>query len=154
MSNEYIKNVIQDYLCAGCHSWRSRSFGWQGWEACRTLKQATMKFVDEIVPLTDLSSTQSWQMQKKSVMAGETVPTVLEAFKGRSHVRRWASSSATSTKSKSGSKRNWDWKNLLCWIRIAVQVKCMVLEFVVITILAYLTLKIHPTHWKYTGKIV
>ena len=44
-----------------------------------------MKSVDEIVPLTDLffSDFPELTEAEKEVMAGETVPTVLEAFKAK-----------------------------------------------------------------------
>ena len=44
-----------------------------------------MKSVDEIVPLTDLffSDFPELTEAEKEIMAGETVPTVLEAFKAK-----------------------------------------------------------------------
>ena len=44
-----------------------------------------MKSVDEIVPLTDLffSDFPELTEAEREVMAGETVPTVLEAFKAK-----------------------------------------------------------------------
>ena len=44
-----------------------------------------MKSVDEIVPLTDLFCSDFPELTEaeKEVMAGETVPTVLEAFKAK-----------------------------------------------------------------------
>ena len=44
-----------------------------------------MKSVDEIVPLTDLFFSDSPELTEaeQEVMAGETVPTVLEAFKAK-----------------------------------------------------------------------
>lgn len=47
-----------------------------------------MKSVDEIIPLTDLffSDFPELTEAEKEVMAGETVPTVLEAFKAKLEV--------------------------------------------------------------------
>ena len=49
------------------------------------LYKPQMKSVDEIVPLTDLffSDFPELTEAEKEVMAGETVPTVLEAFKAK-----------------------------------------------------------------------
>ena len=49
------------------------------------LYKPQMKSVDEIVPLTDLffSDFPELTEAEREVMAGETVPTVLEAFKAK-----------------------------------------------------------------------
>ena len=86
MSNEYIKNadlatifeMAKPFLeAAGRLTDKA--------EKLVELYKPQMKSVDEIVPLTDLffSDFPELTEAEKEVMAGETVPTVLEAFKAK-----------------------------------------------------------------------
>ena len=89
-----------------------------------------MKSVDEIIPLTDLffSDFPELTEAEREVMAGETVPTVLEAFKAKleamtddEFVTENIFPQIKAVQKETGIKG----KNLFMPIRIAVQVKCM-----------------------------
>lgn len=83
MSNEYIKNDFERSTHETILG-RSRAFWTDKAEKLVSFSKPQMKSVDEIVPLTDLFSLRFLELTEaeREVMAGETVPAVLEAFKG------------------------------------------------------------------------
>ena len=94
------------------------------------LYRPQMKSVDEIIPLTDLffSDFPELTEAEREVMAGETVPTVLEAFKAKleamtddEFVTEISSRKSKLFKKKQVSKG----KISLCLFVSLFQVKCM-----------------------------
>lgn len=86
MSNEYIKNADFDTILRWQnHSWKKAGRLTDKAEKLVELYKPQMKSVDEIVPLTDLFFEDFPELTdaEKEFMAGETVPTVLEAFKAK-----------------------------------------------------------------------
>ena len=86
MSNEYIKNADLATIFEMAKPFLEEAGRLTDKaEKLVELYKPQMKSVDEIVPLTDLffSDFPELTEAEKEVMAGETVPTVLEAFKAK-----------------------------------------------------------------------
>ena len=86
MSNEYIKNADLETIFEMAKPFLEEAGRLTDKaEKLVELYKPQMKSVDEIVPLTDLffSDFPELTEAEKEVMAGETVPTVLEAFKAK-----------------------------------------------------------------------
>ena len=86
MSNEYIKNADLETIFEMAKPFLEEAGRLTDKaEKLVELYKPQMKSVDEIVPLTDLffSDFPELTAAEREVMAGETVPTVLEAFKAK-----------------------------------------------------------------------
>ena len=86
MSNEYIKNADFDTIFAMAKPFLEEAGRLTDKaEKLVELYKPQMKSVDEIIPLTDLFFEDFPELTdaEKEFMAGETVPTVLEAFKAK-----------------------------------------------------------------------
>lgn len=86
MSNDYIKNADLDQIFELCKPFLEEAGRLTDKaEKLVELYKPQMTAADEIVPLTDLffSDFPALTDAEKEVMAGETVPTVLEAFKAK-----------------------------------------------------------------------
>ena len=86
MSNEYIKNADFDTVFAMAKPFLEEAGRLTDKaEKMVELYKPQMKSVDEIIPLTDLFFEDFPELTdaEKEFMAGETVPTVLEAFKAK-----------------------------------------------------------------------
>lgn len=86
MSNEYLKHADFETVFALCKPFLEAADRLtEKAEKLVELYQPQLKSADEIVPLTDLffSDFPELTEAEKEVMAGETVPTVLEAFKAK-----------------------------------------------------------------------
>ena len=84
MSNEYLKNADFETVYALCKPFLEAAGRLTDKaEKLVELYKPQLKSADEIVPLTDLffSDFPELTEAEKEVMAGETVPTVLQAFK-------------------------------------------------------------------------
>ncbi|KGR72702.1 glutamate--tRNA ligase [Streptococcus phocae subsp. salmonis] len=86
MSNDYLKNADFDTVFAMCKPFlESAGRLSEKAEKLVELYQPQLKSADEIVPLTDLFFADFPELTdaEKDIMAGDTVPTVLEAFKAK-----------------------------------------------------------------------
>ena len=86
MSNDYIKNADLETIVAMAKPFLEKAGRLTDKaEKFVELYKPQMKSVDEIVPLTDLFFADFPELTdaEKEVMAGETVPTVLESFKAK-----------------------------------------------------------------------
>ena len=86
MSNDYIKNADFDKVFCSLQTFLGRSWSFDSKaEKLVELYKPQMTAAEEIVPLTDLFFEDFPELTEaeKEVMAGETVPTVLKAFKAK-----------------------------------------------------------------------
>ena len=132
MSNDYIKNADLETIFEMAKPFLEEAGRLTDKaEKLVELYKPQMKSVDEIIPLTDLffSDFPELTEAEREVMAGETVPTVLEAFKAKLEAMTDAEFVTENIfpQIKAVQKETvLKGKNLFMPIRIAVQVKCMV----------------------------
>ena len=134
MSNEYIKNADLATIFEMAKPFLEEAGRLTDKaEKLVELYKPQMKSVDEIVPLTDLffSDFPELTEAEKEVMAGETVPTVLEAFKAKleamsddEFVAENIFPQIKAVQKETGIKG----KTSLCQSESPFQVRCMVLN--------------------------
>lgn len=139
MSNEYIKNADFDTIFAMAKPFLEEAGRLTDKaEKLVELYKPQMKSVDEILPLTDLFFEDFPELTdtEKEFMAGETVPTVLEAFKAKLEAMSDEDFKSENifpqikaVQKETGIKG----KKLFMPIRIPFQVKCTVQNFQILS---------------------
>ena len=131
MSNDYIKNADLETIFEMAKPFLEEAGRLTDKaEKLVELYRPQMKSVDEIIPLTDLffSDFPELTEAEREVMAGETVPTVLEAFKAKLEAMTDDEfvTEIFSHKSKQSKKKQvLKEKSFQCLFVSQFQVKCM-----------------------------